>query len=496
MRDRRLRHLPLRHRLCRGAWGGDLPAVYGHEAAGRVTALGPGVTGFAPGDPVLVTLIRACGACPACAAGDPTSCDHAWDPEPSPLRDATGAPLAQGLKTAAFAESVVVDRSQCVRLPGDLAPELACLLACGVITGVGAVVNTARVRPGASVAVIGAGGVGLNAIQGAALAGAARIVAVDLSADKLAAARAFGATDGVVAGPGAREELRRLTAGRGVDFAFVAVGAPAAIGEATRYLAAGGALVVVGMPPVGATRRLRRDQPRLDEPQHPRLAHGPRRARPRRPLADRPVARRAAEARRADLRALSPGGDQRRHRRHQVRRGAAQRDRLRRRRGMRLRDLEVLVVGNPPPGFGGRYFIFVKLTTDDGIVGWGEVYAATVGPEAMRAVIDDVFARHMAGENPENVELMFRRAYSAGFTQRPDPTVMGAFSGLEIACWDILGKARNRPVHALWGGRVWDRLRSYSYLYPEPGRTRRRSTTTRTPRPNAPRAWRRRASRR
>jgi L-alanine-DL-glutamate epimerase-like enolase superfamily enzyme len=84
----------------------------------------------------------------------------------------------------------------------------------------------------------------------------------------------------------------------------------------------------------------------------------------------------------------------------------------------------------------------------------------------MRAVIGDVFARHMAGENPENIELMFRRAYSAGFTQRPDPTVMGAFSGLEIACWDILGKARDRPIHALWGGRLRDRLRSYSYIYP------------------------------
>jgi len=136
---------------------------------------------------------------------------------------------------------------------------------------------------------------------------------------------------------------------------------------------------------------------------------------------------------------------------------------------MRLRDLDVLVVGNPPPGFGGRYFVFVKLVTDDGIVGWGEVYAATVGPDAMRAVIADVFERHMAGESPEDVELMFRRAYSAGFSQRPDPTVMGAFSGLEIACWDIVGKARGRPVHALWGGRVRERLRCYGYLYPGPG---------------------------
>lgn len=135
----------------------------------------------------------------------------------------------------------------------------------------------------------------------------------------------------------------------------------------------------------------------------------------------------------------------------------------------RLTDLDVLVVGNPPPSFGGRYFIFVKLRTDDGVSGWGEVYAAAVGPAAMHAVISDVFERHMADENPENVELMFRRAYSAGFSQRPDPTVMGAFSGLEIACWDILGKLRDRPVHALWGGRMRERLRSYSYIYPGPG---------------------------
>jgi galactonate dehydratase len=136
---------------------------------------------------------------------------------------------------------------------------------------------------------------------------------------------------------------------------------------------------------------------------------------------------------------------------------------------VKLADLEVIVTGNPPPGFGGRYFLFVRVTTACGIVGWGEVYAATVGPDAMRAVIGDVFARHMEGEHPGNIEIMFRRVHSAGFSQRPDPTVMGAFSGLEIACWDILGKALDRPVHALWGGRVRDRLRAYSYLYPGPG---------------------------
>ncbi len=135
---------------------------------------------------------------------------------------------------------------------------------------------------------------------------------------------------------------------------------------------------------------------------------------------------------------------------------------------VKLRDLEIFVVGTPPPGWGGRYWIFVKLTTDTGITGYGEVYAASVGPEAMRAVISDVFERHMLGENPENIERMFRRVYSSGFTQRPDLTVMGAFSGLEMACWDILGKAHDRPVHALLGGLMNERIRSYTYLYPLP----------------------------
>jgi len=135
---------------------------------------------------------------------------------------------------------------------------------------------------------------------------------------------------------------------------------------------------------------------------------------------------------------------------------------------MKLKDLDVIVTAPPAPGWGGRYWILVKLTTDTGITGWGECYAASVGPEAMSHVIRDVFERHMANENPENIELLFRRAYSSGFTQRPDLTVMGAFSGLEIACWDILGKDRDRPVHALIGGRMNDRIRAYTYLYPLP----------------------------
>jgi galactonate dehydratase len=135
---------------------------------------------------------------------------------------------------------------------------------------------------------------------------------------------------------------------------------------------------------------------------------------------------------------------------------------------MKLKDLEIFVVAPPAPGWGGRYWIFPKITTEDGIVGYGECYASTVGPKAMIAVIEDVFERHMQGSSAEDIELMYRRVYSSGFTQRPDPTVMGAFAGLEIACWDILGKARNRPVWALLGGKMNHRIRAYTYLYPEP----------------------------
>lgn len=133
---------------------------------------------------------------------------------------------------------------------------------------------------------------------------------------------------------------------------------------------------------------------------------------------------------------------------------------------MKLQDLDIIVTAPPGPGWGGRYWIIPKITTDTGIVGYGECYASSVGPDAMKAVITDVFERHMLGQNPEDIELMFRRAYSAGFTQRPDLTVIGAFAGLEIACWDILGKDRDRPVHALIGGKMNDRIRAYTYLYP------------------------------
>ncbi|NBR38551.1 MAG: mandelate racemase/muconate lactonizing enzyme family protein [Alphaproteobacteria bacterium] len=134
---------------------------------------------------------------------------------------------------------------------------------------------------------------------------------------------------------------------------------------------------------------------------------------------------------------------------------------------MKLQDCEVFVVGNPPPGFGGRYFIFVKLVTDNGIVGYGECYVATVGPHTVAHIIRDIFARHIQGADPHQIEVMGRRVHGSGFTHRPDVTMMGAWSGLEMACWDIIGKAADQPVHNLIGGKVRERLRSYTYIYPD-----------------------------
>lgn len=239
--------------LAEGAWGGNLPAVYGHEAAGRITALGDGVVGYEIGDAVCVTLIRSCGHCPNCASGVPTCCETPIDSAATPISTADGGPMDQGLATAGFAEMAVVDQSQIVKIPDDMPMDAASLLSCGVITGVGAAMNTAQVRPGSSVVVIGAGGVGLNAIQGARICGAATIVAVDMMQEKLDGAMEFGATHGILASEEKpHRSVRKITNGRGADYVFVTVGSIPAYESATRYLALGGAVVVVGMPPSGA----------------------------------------------------------------------------------------------------------------------------------------------------------------------------------------------------------------------------------------------------
>jgi galactonate dehydratase len=134
---------------------------------------------------------------------------------------------------------------------------------------------------------------------------------------------------------------------------------------------------------------------------------------------------------------------------------------------MKILDLQIFIVGNPPPGWGGRYFTFVKLTTDTGISGIGECYGATFGPRAMTAMIEDTFGRYIHGMNPFEIEKMWRKVYGSGYTLRPDVSLMGVLSGLEIALWDIKGKALGQPVYNLLGGRVHEKLRSYTYIYPD-----------------------------
>ncbi len=135
----------------------------------------------------------------------------------------------------------------------------------------------------------------------------------------------------------------------------------------------------------------------------------------------------------------------------------------------RLESIQTFIVGNPPPRHGGRYFIFVKLKTRCGIEGIGEIYNATFGPELCASMATEMFERFFDGEDPHHIEKLWHRVYGAGYTLRPDVTVMGVLSGLEVACWDIIGKAADQPIYQLLGGKVHERLRSYTYLYPAEG---------------------------
>ncbi len=238
-----------------GAWGGELPAVFGHEAAGVVEAVGPGVTRLKPGDCVVATLIRNCGFCPACAEGAPVFCEEVFPLDrATPLRDSDGKPVVHGLGTGAFAEHIVVDASQTVAIPQDMKLDSAALIACGVLTGMGAVVNTANVKAGSSVVVIGCGGVGLNSVQGARLAGCDPIIAIDVEAKKLAAAREFGATHTINArGEDVEGRVKELTLGRKADWVFVTVGVKGAAEQGASLMKRNGGTVLVGMPPSGVT---------------------------------------------------------------------------------------------------------------------------------------------------------------------------------------------------------------------------------------------------
>jgi S-(hydroxymethyl)glutathione dehydrogenase/alcohol dehydrogenase len=230
------------------------PAVLGHESAGVVEAVGAEVTYVAPGDHVITCLSVFCGQCDFCIAGKPNLCTkervrRAADGRPRLSRD--GAPVFQFLDLSSFAEQMLVHEGAVVKIRDDMPLDRAAIIGCGVTTGLGAVFNTARVRVGETVAVIGCGGVGLSAIQGAAIAGAGRIIAVDMVDTKLDLARSMGATDVV----NAREDdpvavVLEMTRG-GVDHAFEAIGLKVAAEQAFGMLKPGGCATVIGMIPLG-----------------------------------------------------------------------------------------------------------------------------------------------------------------------------------------------------------------------------------------------------
>lgn len=236
-----------------GGWGGKLPQIFGHEASGVVVEIGAGVHSVRAGDRVLVTLLRSCGYCAPCENGNLHACQTRFplDREPR-LRNRAGTAIKQGLRTAAFAEYSVVEQSQLAVIADELPFEVASLLSCGVITGFGAVTNTAKMPANASAAVLGCGGVGLNAVQGAAYCGAHPLLAVDVVDRKLATAKHFGATHCVnSATDDARKMVHEISAGNGLEYVFVAVGNADAIQQGLAWLAPTGTLTIVGMPPTG-----------------------------------------------------------------------------------------------------------------------------------------------------------------------------------------------------------------------------------------------------
>lgn len=236
-----------------GNAGRDFPYLLGHEGFGVVEALGPGVERPGVGECVILCWRAPCRRCRFCLRGDLDLCADVQTPATRARCASDGAVLTPVLRTGTFATHTVVTADQAVPVDPDLPPAAGCLIGCGVMTGVGSALYTARVRAGTSVAVFGCGGVGTSVIQGARLANAGRIIAVDRSPAKLELARRFGATDGVDASAGDPVEgVRELTGGLGVDYAFDVVGQPDTLGQAIAACDQAGVCVLVGVPPPGA----------------------------------------------------------------------------------------------------------------------------------------------------------------------------------------------------------------------------------------------------
>ncbi len=246
----------------RGEWDVPVPLVMGHEGSGVVAEVGAGVTDLSVGDHVVLSWVAPCHACRHCRAGHEARCEVAATVvgPGGVLQDGTsrlrlhedGRQLHHYLGVSSFAEYAVVPASGAIRIRPDAPLEAVALIGCAVATGVGAVRNTAAVEAGTTVAVIGCGGVGLSVVQGAQIARAARIIAIDLHAEKVELAQRLGATDGIaLSGGSANDALRRLEPG-GVDYAFDAIGTISTIEESIAMLGLGGAAVIVGLPPTGA----------------------------------------------------------------------------------------------------------------------------------------------------------------------------------------------------------------------------------------------------
>ncbi|MEU6092304.1 Zn-dependent alcohol dehydrogenase [Streptomyces sp. NPDC047085] len=234
--------------LSNGTMRVPVPAVLGHEGAGTVVAVGEGVTHVSPGDPVVLNWAPSCGSCHACTLGEVWLCANAMNGAADVYaRTADGTDLHPGLNVAAFAEETVVSASCVLPLPDGVPLVDAALLGCAVLTGYGAVHHSARVQPGETVAVFGVGGVGLATLQSARIAGASRVIAVDISPEKEELARAAGATDYVVASENTPREIRTLTGKQGVDVSVECVGRAVTIRAAWESTRRGGRTTVVGI---------------------------------------------------------------------------------------------------------------------------------------------------------------------------------------------------------------------------------------------------------